>query len=59
MQKALVLVLTQDNSASKQSATPAAATNGGKMGEVEDILICRIMVNLLFLIETSSRSQCL
>ena len=48
MQKALVLVLTQDNSASKQSATPAAATNGGKMDEVEDILICRIMVNLPF-----------
>ena len=59
MQKALVLVLTQDNSASKQSATPAAATNGGKMDEVVDILICRIMVNMLFLIETSSRSQCL
>ena len=54
MQKALVLVLTQDNSASKQSATPAAATNGGKMDEVVDILICRIMVNMLFLIETSS-----
>ena len=46
MQKALVLVLTQDNSASKQSATPAAATNGGKMDEVDRI--CRIMVNLLF-----------
>jgi len=30
MQKALVLVLTQDNSASKQSATPAAATNGDR-----------------------------
>ena len=48
MQKALVLVLTQDNSASKQSATPAAATNGGKMDVVEDILNCRIMVHLLF-----------
>ena len=48
MQKALVLVLTQDNSASKQSATPAAATNGGKMDEVEDILIPRIMVKLPF-----------
>ena len=37
MQKALVLVLTQDNS-SKQAAAPAAATNGGKLEQIEDHL---------------------